>query len=231
MTGADDAAPLEGWARYAVYYTPPPGPLARLGAAWLGDGAGVEALATPRPRAALIARAARYGFHATLKAPFRLAPGATGAALDAAVAALAARLAPARAAGLRVAAFHGFVALRPEGDAAALDAVAAACARDLDGFRAALTDADRARYRDLTPAQARALDAVGYPHALDAFAFHMTLTCAQPSAEAEATRAALAAAFAPALPRPFTLDALTLCGDPGAGRPFVALRRHPLRGG
>ncbi|MFN3614080.1 MAG: phosphonate metabolism protein, partial [Rubrimonas sp.] len=73
---------LSGYARYAIYYAPEPGSaLARAGAAWLGaDPAGappppIEPAGLPRPRAELVSRAARYGLHATLKAPFRLAPG------------------------------------------------------------------------------------------------------------------------------------------------------------
>ena len=50
--------------RYAIYYTPPPETaLARFGAAWFArDAPGLDA-----PR--------RYGFHGTLKVPFRLAAG------------------------------------------------------------------------------------------------------------------------------------------------------------
>ena len=49
--------------RYALYYTPAPqSALAAFGEAWFARGA--PHLDTPR----------RYGFHGTLKAPFRLAP-------------------------------------------------------------------------------------------------------------------------------------------------------------
>ncbi|HTZ38232.1 MAG TPA: DUF1045 domain-containing protein [Stellaceae bacterium] len=90
-------------ARYAVYFVPEPGaPLARFGAAWLGyDIAGGKAAARPALAGvpaerleAITAEPRRYGFHATLKPPFSLAEGTSAAALDAAVAALAARIAP-----------------------------------------------------------------------------------------------------------------------------------------
>ena len=70
--------------RYALYYAPPPGTaLAAFGARWLGrDPDGAEAPASPElarvtpgewRRAVALPR--RYGFHATLKAPFSLAEG------------------------------------------------------------------------------------------------------------------------------------------------------------
>lgn len=221
--------PIEGYARYAVYYAPDTASaLGRLGAAWLADGAGI---ATPRPAAALTVAARRYGLHATLKAPFRLREGTTAAALDAAVAALAGRLAPARAEGLAVADLKGFAALRPVGDTAEIDAAAAACVTELDAFRAPLTQADLARRGAdaLDPGARALLERWGYPWVLDRFAMHVTLTGRLEDGERAATLAALRAAFDPVAPRPFVLDALSLFGDPGEG-PFVPLRRHPLGG-
>ncbi|MYZ48985.1 hypothetical protein E4O86_14815, partial [Rhizobiales bacterium L72] len=68
--------------RTAIYFVPPPDhPLARAAAGWLGRDVETGA-ATAQPRlpdlsgeelAALTAEPRRYGFHATLKAPFRLA--------------------------------------------------------------------------------------------------------------------------------------------------------------
>ena len=74
--------------RYAIYFAPRPRrALARFGAAWLGwdaeagaDRDGPELAGLPRPRAEIVATPRRYGFHATLKAPFRLARGATSRA-------------------------------------------------------------------------------------------------------------------------------------------------------
>ena len=70
--------------RYALYFAPTPDTaLARLGARWLGrDARTGETLEQPaiagidaRAFAAMTAEPARYGFHATLKPPFRLADG------------------------------------------------------------------------------------------------------------------------------------------------------------
>jgi hypothetical protein len=92
--------------------------------------------ALPRPLAELTRTPRRYGFHATLKPPFRLAEGADAAALDQMMRELAARTPPATGPGLAPSARLGFLALMPTGPAPALDELAAACTRGLDRFRA-----------------------------------------------------------------------------------------------
>ncbi|MEM9972496.1 MAG: DUF1045 domain-containing protein, partial [Pseudomonadota bacterium] len=136
--------------RFAIFYVPPPGPLADFGAAWLGwdiaqgapvrqrDVAGLREI-TDAPR--------KYGFHGTLKPPFRLAEGQTIADLREAVRATAATVAPAMCDGLELARLGRFLALVPVGDTAALRRVATACVRDLDRFRAPPTEAELARRR------------------------------------------------------------------------------------
>src|SRR5882757_7546016 len=104
-------------ARYAIYFTPPPdSPLARFGAGVLGydcferadvphrsiDGLdpALLALATVDPR--------RYGFHATLVAPFRLAPAIEEDEIATAFAAPAASRTPGMAGLLHVGAMGRF---------------------------------------------------------------------------------------------------------------------------
>ena len=110
---------MDEWRRHAIYFAPPEGgPLARLRRrlARLGPRsrprprAGLDLAGLPAPAPELVAGPDRYGFHATLKPPFRLAPAAREAGLAAAVAALAARHAP-FALELAPAALSGFVAL------------------------------------------------------------------------------------------------------------------------
>ena len=64
--------------RYAIYYLPPAGALADFGARWLGwdvrRGAAAVQLDLPGLRDATEAPR-KYGFHGTLKPPFRLAEG------------------------------------------------------------------------------------------------------------------------------------------------------------
>ena len=112
--------------RLAVYYAPPPGTFAAHAAAWLGwDAAKGEAV--PQPDlpgipfpAILTAEARRYGFHGTLRAPFRLAEGISMAEAGQRVGALASRVAPVRCEGLVIEDLQGFLALTPKGCEAAL---------------------------------------------------------------------------------------------------------------
>lgn len=231
---------MEGFARYAVYWTPGPGALADFGAAWLGwdpqQGRAVphpDLPGLPGPVAELTEEPRRYGLHATLKPPFRLAPGRTAAGLDRAVAALAARLAPARVPeGLALGSLGGFLALLPAGDGAALDALAAEAVAALDAFRAEPEPAELARRRalPLTPRQEALLARWGYPYVMEDFRFHVTLTGRLAPLAAERTAAALAPVLAPLLPRPFVLDALSLLGEDAGGR-FHLIARHATGGG
>ncbi|WP_324455193.1 DUF1045 domain-containing protein [Pararhodobacter sp.] len=217
--------------RYALYFAPPPGPLARAGAQWLGrDAVTGQSLAQPDPGLpALTASARRYGFHATLKAPFALAEGTDEEALLAAVDAFAAGVAPFAIGGLRVDLLGRFLALTPIGDTGPLRDFAAQVVRRFDRFRAPLTDRDRARRHpdSLPPRQRAQLDRWGYPWIFDDFRFHLTLS--DPLTEAQQTRFRPMAEdlFAPLLPQPFVMDALCVFGE-GVEGDFRHLHRAPL---
>lgn len=222
--------------RYAVYYAPEPGPLADFMAGWLGwdPAAGTERArpAVPGLQAdipALTAEAHKYGFHGTLKPPFRLAEGRDEAALIAAVDALGRTLAPVEMPALALRRIGRFLALTPGGDTADLAALAARVVEALDPFRAPMTAADRARRHPerLTPAQVALLDRWGYPYVMDEFRFHLTLTGKLSEPEAEAVREALAPLLAPLLPVPFRIASLCIFGEAADGR-FHLVHRAPL---
>jgi putative phosphonate metabolism protein len=222
--------------RYAVYVTPPPGPLADFGAAWLGWDP-VQGIAVPHPDlpglpapvSDLTATPRKYGLHATMKPPFALAPESTGAGLRAAFAAFCAATAPVTLDGLAVAPLGRFLALRPEGDETGINALAAACVRAFEPFRAPLTEAQLARRRagGLTPDQEARLAQWGYPHVMEGFRFHITLTGPRPQSDLRALRAALGPHLAALLPRPFPVDALSLMGEDAHGR-FHVIQTHRL---
>ncbi|KAF0259640.1 hypothetical protein DOU02_02130 [Clavibacter michiganensis subsp. michiganensis] len=232
--------------RVAVYAIPgvgsdgPVGILLRERAeAWLGRSV-VGGSAAPAPGApagwtraevdAVTVDARRYGFHGTLKAPFRLADGRDLDGLEAAVADLAGSRDPVALPGLRVASLGGFLALVPTGPVPALDALAADVVMRLDGFRAPPTDAETAR-RDpasLSPRQRELLATWGYPHVLDRFRFHLTLTDRIPAAARPRAEAALAAWFADATDYPVAVDALALVVEDAPGAPFRLRSVHPL---
>ena len=229
---------MENVRRYAIYWAPAPGPLAAFAAAWLGwdpaAGTGVahpDLPGLPLPVAELTQTPQKYGFHGTLKAPFRLAEGATRAGLEDAVAAFAARTAPVALPGLRLARIDRFLALVPEGDAAGLNALAARIVADLDGFRAPLTPEDLARRKAdaLPPRQRALLERWGYPDVMDDFRFHLTLTGGFEAAVLDGVRDRLDPLLAPLLPRPFTVEAVCLFGEAQDGR-FHLLHRYTLSG-
>jgi putative phosphonate metabolism protein len=221
--------------RYAVYYAPRPGAFASCAAEWLGWSAETGQL-LPQPQlpgiadpAAMTQGPRRYGFHGTLRAPFRLAEGVTALHLMEALANLSRRLAPMVCEGLRLENMQGFLALTPEGCEAALLALGAAVVETTDPLRAPLTDAERARRRPeaLSARQRELLDRWGYPHVMEEFRFHLTLT--DRLTDPGPVAATLAAHFAPVLPRPFVIEDLCLFGEDASGR-FHLLHRQALTG-
>ncbi len=221
------------YTRFALYYVPPEGVLADFGAAWLGwdvvrgraaDQLSVTGLddVTMTPR--------KYGFHGTLKPPFRLAEGCTDIELERAVTDMAARCAPASCAGLELTALGRFLALTPTGDTSDLARVAATCVQELDRFRAAPSEAEleRRRKANLSTRQEELLAAWGYPYVMDQFRFHLTLTGRVAKADVahwmETVRAHL-----PELPAPFIFTEVALCGEREDGR-FELLHRYALTG-
>lgn len=229
---------MEDFARYAIYHLPAPGPLSDLASRWLGwsaetgrEPAPLDVANLPRPRAELTETPRRYGFHATLKPPFRLAPGSTPGALEADVAHLAGRLGIAEAEGLALSRIGSFLALVPYGNTDALADLAAEVVTGLDRHRAPAPAQERARRRaaGLTPRQEAHLARWGYPYVMDEFRLHYTLTGRLADAEAPAVEAALGPLFEPHLPRPARIEALALCGEDARGR-FHLIRRYPLGG-
>ncbi|CCD97400.1 conserved hypothetical protein [Bradyrhizobium sp. ORS 375] len=178
---------MAGFPRYAIYYTPAPDTaLATFGAdllgydAWTGNERefpGGILDATP-DWAELTADARKYGFHATLKAPFPLHDERTEADLSAACAAFAAT--PRTIPIIRpvVDAISGFIAVIPGEASQELQQFAAACVERFEPFRAPMSAEDRARRKPemLSPRQREHLDRWGYPYVMEDFRFHMTLT-------------------------------------------------------
>ena len=212
--------------RYAIYYTPPDGLFASFGAQWLGWDV-TAGLATqqpnfgglPIPISQITQTPRRYGFHATLKPPFRLATGQRIDALCEALDSLSSNQKPVTLDGLQIAALGSFLALVPLGSTIELSELAAKVVRDLDGFRAAqgADELTRRRHHRLSTAQESNLTRWGYPHVMDQFRFHMTLTGKLSKTDLNATQTALEPLLEPLIARPFTLSSLTLAGEDDLG--------------
>lgn len=229
---------MENYLRYAIYFAPAPGSLADFGAAWLGwDAQAGRAVAHPDvpglpcPVSELTRQPRKYGFHGTLKPPFRLADGRRPEDLAEAVHLLAARLSPVRMQGLQLGRLGRFLALTPEGNGAELAALAGAVVTGLDTYRAPLTADETARRRPdrLGPRQRANLEQWGYPYVLEEFQFHLTLTGPLEDTRVQAVRAALVPVLEPLLPEPFEVPDICLFGE-GEDGYFRLVHRYALSG-
>ncbi len=224
--------------RYAIYYAPRTGAFASAAAGWLGWD--VET-GQPVPHPALsglewpvadLTRAPRkYGFHGTIRAPFRLDEGVTAQEVTQNVAEMARALPPVWLDGLALTRIKGFLALTPQGDESDLLRLGAEVVSRSDALRAPLTESEIAKRRPerLSPRQRQLLGQWGYPYVMEEFQFHLTLTDDLPEAVADGVAPVLADWLAPVLPRPFGIEDLCLMGEDAAGR-FHLVSRHALTG-
>lgn len=172
--------------RVAVYFAPPPDSLYwQAGSTWLGRCAlrdaplpqpAVQGI-SPQQLVDLTTEPRRYGWHGTLKAPFRLGENVQFADVRAAIQRLCAGR-PAFELPMQVASLGDFLALRPAHASQALDALAADCVQALQTLADPLSAEELARRRraGLTPEQDALLQAWGYPYVLSQFRFHLSLT-------------------------------------------------------
>ena len=221
------------YSRFAIYFIPPAGPLADAGAQWLGwdvvGGCEVDQPVLPGLRD-ITMTPQKYGFHGTLKPPFRLTDGKTRVDLEGAASKMADELAPAVCDGLELTTLGRFLALTPYGDLVSLRQVAEVCVRELDGFRAGASDAELARRRNagLSARQDALLVEWGYPYVMEEFRFHLTLS-GRLAEDAIPRWAETVTNYLPDLPAPFTIDQIALCGEREDGR-FEMLHRYTLAG-
>lgn len=226
--------------RYALYYAPDPGSvLWRFGSSVLGYDA-VTGTDLPAPDLpgfdaqswhALTVEPRRYGFHATLKAPFRLAEGYGEADIIAAATVLARTAHPFALPELEVAMLGPFVTLVPAAPCPRLDDLAEAAVIALDPLRAPLTAVEIARRRpeQLSARQVAYLAAHGYPYVRKDFRFHMTLTGALPEDLCAPAFNALRDAYAALAHPPETVDRLCLFVQ-RPGEHFRRVMDFPLGG-
>jgi putative phosphonate metabolism protein len=171
--------------RYAIYFVPAAdSPLYRFGAAALGydcytgrDTAPITGM-DASSWTAVVREPRVYGFHATLKAPFRLAGDFSEDDLLQAVQTFAESRPTVLGGRLVLREIGSFLALVPANRCADIERLAQACVQEFDRFRAPMTSEERARRlsAQLSPRQAEYLDRWGYPYVHDDFRFHMTLT-------------------------------------------------------
>jgi putative phosphonate metabolism protein len=231
---------MASFPRYAIYYAPPTETaLDGFGAAMLGYDAWtgkdlrfpeqviqavpdwIDVSSDPR----------KYGFHATLKAPFALAIDRSEEEFLAACAAFAAT--PRAVPIIRpvVDTISGFIAVVPAEPVSELQRLAADCVTGFDRFRAPLTEDDRTRRNPaaLTPRQSDYLDRWGYPYVLDEFRFHLTLTGRLGAARRAPILAMLRSRFAELHIDHLAIDRIALFRQDDQNARFRIIGDWPLR--
>jgi len=186
-----------------------------------GVDAALVSEATARPR--------RYGFHATLKPPFELGAGETEEALFAALTDFACNRKTILLPPLEIGNLRGFLALRTSQPCADLNKLADDCVSQFDCFRRQPTRQElKRRGQGLDARQAVLLQRWGYPHVMDQWRFHITLTGSVDGLQAEAIKAFLVDWFDAALRKPIRVGELCLFIEQKAGSEFQLRERFPL---
>jgi putative phosphonate metabolism protein len=225
--------------RYAIYYVPTANSdLYGFGSAMLGydaySGADVpmpnEPGLDPQTWRGLTDEPRRYGFHATLKAPFRLADGCDEAQLTQAFFDFARRGHAAISIAPEIRLLSGFTAIVPRAPSAELAALADRCTTEFDAFRAPMPAAERERRANgLSGRQLDHLDRWGYPYVLADWRFHMTLTGRLPPEQQEMMLAVLRRHFAAMHgAHQIAIDRLGLFKQADAGERFHVLHHTEI---
>ena len=225
--------------RYAIYFTPPAyDPLTLAAAQWLGRNAfSGEAMEPPAIRGIGIhdiafntALPRRSGFHATLKSPFRLAPGVTEQALLRHLMRFAGAHDPFDLPRLEVVRLGNFFGLAPVLPCETMRFLAAAVVQEFDAFRAPLSEAELERCDpgDLTAPQFANLHRWGHPYVMDEFRFHMTLTGPLSAIDMPRSELALRDHFEPFLRKPVEVANLALFVEEEQGAPLLVHSLHPM---
>lgn len=205
--------------RYAIYFAPREDTsLAGFGVQWLDMKPFVS-----KPR--------RYGFHATLKAPMRLAEGVGFEELCQQVDTLANKRPPVSLGFLKISQLSDFLALVPErNNVKGVNKLAWKCVRFLDPLRAPMTHKQIVKRKNLKHLERENFDQWGYPYVGNQFRFHMTLTNGLSKPELVEARSQLDDCIGNSLIEPVTIDSLCVFGDPGKDGQFELLERFTLRG-
>lgn len=228
------------YARYSLCVTPAPdSDLARLGRHWLGwdmdqatelPSLKIEHL--PVPVLALTEKIRRFGFHAPLTSPFRLANGHSPLALHHTSQALAAHLDALEFSGLYLSADAGHLSLRPVGDLSSIERLRYVVDQVFSEYRAPASRQDQSlgrRRSELSTEQMKAVIDQKPPPPEPNSQFEFVLTDKYSQTEANKLRQKLLPILTPNLPRPFRILSVSLCGEDTRGW-FRVIQRYALAG-
>ena len=228
--------------RYALYFTPPADhDLTRTASIWLGrsafdagdlPGLSLKTKLSHPEWQSLVGEPARYGFHATLKAPFSLASDKTAATLEVFFEEFCDRQDPTLVPRLELTEIGPFFALTCGGGSEGINHLCDQVVEAFEPWRAPLSADDMARRKPdrLSMRQRELLERWGYPYVFEEFRFHMTLTGPIEEERKPVIREILQTVFADHIGQPLPVEHLGLFAEYERGRPFNVLRHAELRG-
>lgn len=226
--------------RYAIYYAPPaPSRLWQTASRWLGrDAYNDQPLQQPKCQQIepdrlweLTRTPRRYGLHATINPPFRLAMGKTEASLRLLLSDFASRRQPFPLPPLELAVMDDFFCLQPVKNSPHIMELAASCVKALEGYPAPLPPSEMARRKSaiLSDQEKKNLADWGYPYLFNQFRFHVTLTTRiTNSEEKEVIHSELTEIMTPILAEALMVDSLCLFLEPAPGQNLLCIDRIPF---
>lgn len=225
--------------RYAIYYTlPKENELYQKVSSWLGHdvyGTKEKQNSFEFPEALVPFRqynnkASVYGFHATLKAPFRLAEGLSRHQLEYSLEKFCTLRKPFECGKMSIVEIGNFLAFSHQSYCQKMELLAQDCVKTFEDFRAPLNNAEIARRKpeSLTKKQKQLLNLWGYPYVMEEFKFHMTLTNKIYDGNLQACHAALNDYFSPYLSQSFVVDRVYLYHQPSPTEKFYIINSFPF---
>tara|TARA_R110002126_G_scaffold196969_8_gene344892 strand:- start:1536 stop:2243 length:708 start_codon:yes stop_codon:yes gene_type:complete len=235
---------MNEYKRVAFFFAPvSQSPLATFGAHWLGwdaqagksvphlDVLMVDKSGLNIAISDIVATPSKYGFHGTLKAPFRLANGKSINELCDAGHKFGKQIPKFTLETMHLAQLGSFIAITQAVPSAELNQLASKIVRNFDSFRAPLTEQDIAKRRQqkLTARQDELMLKWGYPFIFEAFKFHLTLSGKLEPDQMASTLNVLKEHLTEILKDPIEVNDICLFGERSDGR-FEIIERFPLLG-
>lgn len=230
---------MTSYSRLAIFFAPASkSPLAQFGSEWLGWDAENSIELThpnipnlPASTSDITATPRKYGFHGTLKAPFKLHATKSLDEFSKALQSFSHRTPKFTIGKMKVARLGNFVAIVQENQSVILRDFAATIVKHFEEFSAPLSEEDIAKRRqaNLTPRQDELMLRWGYPYIFEEFKFHLTLTGKIVERDAEITKNILAEHLSEILVKPLETVDICLYGERQNGR-FEIIQRFPLLG-